>query len=103
MKINGIEVQGIRRVHIEDTVGRAQKVWCREPVDEGGFFWKQVIPAIKDPCTGPLIEKDEVILDLIRWVFSPYAGYTARIKGDTIYVKVSSWRDIVWQWGSENE
>lgn len=103
MKINGIEVQGIRKVHIEDIVGRAEKVWYREPAAGGGFYWQQVIPHIEEPFAGHTIVKDEKILDLIRWVFVREAWYDARVKGDTVYVKVTTKNGTVWKWGSPNE
>jgi len=99
MKINGVEVQGIRKVHIEDVRGNAEKIWYREPASGGGFYWQQVIPHINEPFAGHLVVKDEVILDMIRRVFIPSAGYNARIKGDTVYVKVERQDGVVWRWG----
>ena len=105
MKINGIEVQGIRRVHIEDLCGNAEKVWNRiEFTGKGGFYWRYHIrEGLGEIKESDLVVADDKILDLIRWVFIPSAGYNARIKGDTVYAKVVSQQGRAWRWGYNDQ
>jgi hypothetical protein len=110
VKIGDIEVQGVRRVHIEDMTDHTDTTWDRVPehrthYGETRFFWRATRTGTAESECVKVSRKvpDEIILNLIRWVFKNHAnGYNPRIKGDTVYVKISGCADkrksAIWNW-----
>ena len=114
MKINGIEVQGIRKVHIEYEKGRSARLWNRIPSKDtfphpDGYGL--VPPDYKQDfvwCGHQDIVRygrvqflpDNLVLNMIKWLFENQTKYPRlRIKGDTIYVKVDNTGGRLWSMG----
>lgn len=98
MKINGVEVQGIRRVHIEDVVGKAEKVWMRIGRCSGGYFWDDMVSRGSEVKYFDRCVDDETILGLIRFAFRHRHRLKTRVKLDTVYIKVRRQDGLVWLW-----
>lgn len=113
MKINGIDVQGIRRLHIEDEKRRVAKVWNRVHkadtiIHPDGYClvhpdWKQEfvwVGYLDGEYSRMCVLPDNIIINAIKWSFENQNKYPRlRIKGDTIYVKIENTEGRLWNMG----
>jgi len=84
MKINGVEVQGIRRVCIEDRQSGIEKLWVRIP-SKDSFIWDYKMGEEYYQRQRP----DREMVSFIRFAFANPERYDGvRIHGNTVYVKV---------------
>lgn len=84
MKINGVEIQGIRRVCIEDLQSGIVKTWVRVPTGDS-FVWDYKLNGEYHQRQRPDVE----MVRFIRFAFANQHLYSGvRIYGITVHVKL---------------